>query len=179
MKELFQNLIELYKNVDIENPIDDENTIEVRYVEAYLNVLKWEELSDYEKQSKRRDLLSRLMAASKLTDGESTTFKKLRYENIVIEEYDALISLEKQMKTIMNPPKIVLRLKGMIILEKRAIDKRLSFKGISHLPIGVFKNIFRQMKGQNIRLEKVENLESILQKIHEYIENHAARDIKP
>ncbi|MEM8569106.1 MAG: hypothetical protein AAGF85_21805, partial [Bacteroidota bacterium] len=114
------------------------------HFESYLSMLEWEGLSSAEKQDRRRDILNRLLHAYKLKHGKPSQSHK--YEEAIIEMYDVIINLEEQIDHLADAPDIALRLKGMMILEKYVVDKKLTFHGIRHLPIVLFKNILKQFR---------------------------------
>lgn len=163
MKNIIRELLEFYSNVNIK---EDAWYVEARHLESYLSRIEWQELPPENKQARRRDLLNKLRNSDVMKYGKVTP-GKYDFMEAVINLYDKLFIIKKQLTDTLTENILYKRLYVMISLQMIAIDKDLFISAIVLIDIRVLGNLIQQLKNEKSKMKnELEDLYKALEKAH-------------
>lgn len=138
MKEQLEAILRIYDEKEAEiDQFDGQLHAEKSRLRNVLNQLIWNDLTYEERQSKRRSILAILEVGTE----ENENFKYSGYEGALIAYYDLLLRLKGELDNLENDLFIQERLRALIYIEMREIDKNSRMFNINLTKIHILKGL--------------------------------------
>lgn len=141
--KLVQALVDKYQTLQNK---DDEYIDETILLNILNEELKWNLLSDPEKQQARKERNIELL--SKLY--KDSDDKHIVYETVVIELYDLIVQYINILESLINDNELLFRLYSILTIEKSLIDQKRRICNVKHIIYELVKSIFLKLEGNAI-----------------------------